>query len=203
MEFLNDEAREHVTKLLEYLESLGIAYTLDPTVVGSADVWEYILFDIRKQNKDVSELSGGICTQPEILAIGGRYSPLVRRAHKQGIDTSTVMFTLDAEVAHPKKDIEAPLPQSSIFFGHVSDVAKKVALGVLTRLHAAGVYVQHAITRDTLTQQLATTKNPEYMVVIGHKEALAGTAIVRNEATRVQKEIPITELASYLKKLVK
>jgi histidyl-tRNA synthetase len=207
MEFLNDDARDHLKKLLEYLESTGIAYTLDPTVMGSSDVWEFTLFDIREAGV---KSDPNLCVPPRILAVGGRYSPFMRKAYKQAVDSTTVMLAIDGNVEVSKKDVEAPLPQTPFFFGHVSEVAKKVALNVLGTLREADIAVRHAVTRDTLTQQLThhathgTEKQiPEYMIIIGHKEALEGTAIVRNEKTRVQKEVPLKELASYLKRLGK
>jgi histidyl-tRNA synthetase len=215
MEFLNDEARDHLKKLLEYLEAAEIPYTIDPTVVGSSDVWEYTLFDIREASEKSGLVAqegakeGTVCVQPRILAVGGRYSPFMRKAYKQGVDSVTVMLAVDGVVEVSKKELETPLPKSPFFFGHVSDVAKKVALNVLGRLREAEITVRHAVTRDTLSHQLThvapseSKQAPEYMIMIGHKEALDGTAIVRNEATRVQKEVPLTELASYLKRLAK
>lgn len=217
MEFLNDDAREHLKKLLEYLESAGIAYTLDPTVVGSGDVWEYIVFDIREEKEPSGMVASGaksgaemVCVQPRVLAIGGRYSPFMRKAYKQAVDSCTVMLAIDGDVEVAKKELEKPLPATPFFFGHVSEVAKKMALETLALLRDAGIAVRHAVTRDTLTHQLthftqheSEAVKPEYMIMIGHKEALEKTAIVRNEATRVQKEVPIDQLASYLKRLAK
>lgn len=207
LEFLNDDAREHVKKLLEYLEATHIPYVLDPTVVGSSDVWEYILFDIR----DAHEQSGAIehvCVQPRILAVGGRYSPCVRKAFKQAVDSVGVLLTIDGLAEVSKKELETPLPHTPFFFGHVSETAKKISLNVITLLREARIAVRHAITRDTLTHQLShfpdvldEKKGAEYMIMIGHKEAIDGTAIVRNERTRAQKEVPITELAAYLKRV--
>lgn len=207
MDFLNDEAREHLKQLLEYLEAADVPYTIDPTVIGSHEVWEYTLFDIRVEGNDeqIRESAAGehVCIQPRILALGGRYSPFIRKAYKHGLDTVAVLLTIDGPVEVKKSHLEAPLPKTQLFFGHVSEAAKKVALGVLASLRDAGIAVQHAVTRDTLTHQLTAAQAPTYMIMIGHKEALSGTCIVRNELTRAQKEVPLTELATHLKRIAK
>jgi histidyl-tRNA synthetase len=206
IDYLNDEARSHLKSLLEYLEAADIPYVIDPTVVGSSDVWEYILFDIREnsdqENRLVEKGSEKVCITPRILAHGGRYTTCIRKAYKQLTDSVSVVISIEGDGPVSKKEIETSLPSSSFFFGHVSESAKKISLKVLGLLYDAGMYVRHAVTRDTLTHQLQHADAPAYMIMIGHKEALAGTAIVRNEKTRTQKEIPIHDLASYLKKLV-
>lgn len=190
MDYLNDESRAHIWSVLEYLESTNIPYTLDPTCIGSNDIWEQTMYTIKGDRGE------GV----ETLAAGGRYSLLTRRAHKQYVDVAGITITVPTKGTVPTPTYKKN--NTSVFFAHISDAARKGALSVLTYLRNAHIPVTHAFTRDTLTEQMKHAGNAAHVVIIGHKEALDGTAIVRNIKTRAQKEVPLKELAGYLKKIL-
>jgi histidyl-tRNA synthetase len=190
IDYLNDESRTHVWSVLEYLEASQIPYTLDPTLIGSPDIWEQDMYAIHGDRGDGDET----------LAVGGRYSMLTRRSHKQYVDVAGI--TISSETKGPLKDLpHGRKKQPHIYFAHISDAARKIAISALHQLREMQVPVSHAFTRDTLTDQMKHVGSAEYVVIIGHKEALDKTAIVRNIKTRAQKEVPMRELGSYLKRL--
>lgn len=190
MDYLNDESRAHIWSVLEYLESANIPYTLDPTCIGSNDIWEQTTYAIK----------GDRGSGTETLASGGRYSLLTRRAHKQYVDVAGITITLPTKGVATQPAYKKN--SKPVFFAHISDAARKGALSVLTHLRSAGVTIGHAFTRESLTEQMKHAGDASHVVIIGHKEALEGTVIVRNVKTRAQKEIPLKELASYLKRIV-
>ncbi len=201
IDYLNDDGRSHLWGLLEYLESSGIPYVLDNTVVGGGDYFEQTLFEI----KGFTAEKGGDGTndQPELLAYGGRYSTLGRRAFSTHIPT--VGLTIDIlgkGASKPKKLVKS---RPKFYFAQLGVNAKKLGLKVLQMLHKEGIKIGHALTQEELTKQMSypLAKQVPYVIIIGQKEALENTAIVRNTNTYKQKVVPINALIRYLKKLQK
>jgi histidyl-tRNA synthetase len=55
---------------------------------------------------------------------------------------------------------------------------------------------------DRLHEQMERAKKMavSYMLIMGHKEAIEGTVLVREVATNSQEAIPVPELTSYLRR---
>ena len=70
-------------------------------------------------------------------------------------------------------------------------------------LRKARIPVEQAISKQNIGSQLAQAEKLglPYVVIFGQKEALEGTAIVRNMKTRSQKSVKVEDLCAYIKKL--
>lgn len=194
LDYLNDDSRAHLREVLEYLETTGIEYELDNRVVGSEHVFDQTIFEIHQVHEDGS-------TQP--VAHGGRMNVLSRKAFKQHVDATGLVITCEAKGKLPKS-IQAKSPAKSkvkFYFAHISDEAKKLTLKVLSALYESRIPVGHVLTQETLGDQMVGAKDATHVIIIGHKEAVDGTVIVREVVTRAQKIIPLSQLAQHLKKI--
>ena len=72
-------------------------------------------------------------------------------------------------------------------------------------LHTSGISVGHSFTQEEMTKQMSypLAKKVPYVIIIGKKEAIEDTVIVRDTATHKQKIVPTKNLITYLKKLQK
>jgi histidyl-tRNA synthetase len=63
--------------------------------------------------------------------------------------------------------------------------------------------VHQALSKDKLAGQLSVAERIEtpYMILIGKKEAMEQSAIVRDMSTRSQETVPLSKLAQHVKKL--
>ena len=82
----------------------------------------------------------------------------------------------------------------------MGDAAKLKAFTVMEALWRANVSVQEALMADSLRDQMERGKmlNAKYIAIIGQREALDNTVIVRNVATGIQGPIPLDKLAPML-----
>lgn len=190
IDYLNDDGRSHLWGLLEYLEGSGIPYILDNTVTGGGDFFEHTIFEIK------SEKSG------DLLAYGGRYSALGRKAFKKHIPTTGLTIDIKGHGTR-KHNGDKKFPKPQFYFAQLGNNAKKLGLKVLRMLHKADIKVGHSMTRGRLTKQMdyPLAKDAPYIIMIGHKEALEDTVIVRDTSTHKQKIIPTNQLVKHLKKL--
>ena len=101
------------------------------------------------------------------------------------------------------KKLYKELPKPKFYLVQLGREAKIKTLGLIERLREHRIPVHHFIGKDKLTAQLegAEALKVNYLIIIGHKEALDGTATIRNMTTRAQDTIPLSELPEYLKKI--
>jgi histidyl-tRNA synthetase len=192
MEYLTEEERRGFWELLEYLEVFGLAYELSPQVLGSRDCWAHSLFEL----STFDEETGGRLT----LAFGGRYDPLASRfapAH-----TPAAMISINCEVrgkATPKKDRRG-IP--AMYFAHLGPEARRKSLTVLEQLRRAEIPVHQSLLFERIGEQMVRAKElgTPFILIMGYKEAMEDTVLVREVSTNSQEAVPTSELAGYLKR---
>ncbi len=189
VDYLNDDGRSHLWGLLEYLEGANIPFVLDNSVVGGTDYFEQTMFEIKSKNKG------------KLLAYGGRYSLLGRRAFKKHVPATGLTIDIQGTGAKCPKPHTKNKPK--FYFAQLGNNAKKAGLKVLRMLHNAGIDVGHSITQEGLTKQMSypIVGDVPYIIIIGQKEAIEGNVIVRDAATHKQKIVSMDNLVKHLKKL--
>ena len=83
--------------------------------------------------------------------------------------------------------------------------AKLKSFIILEKLYKTGASVLHAIAKDKLGTQMGVAENStsSYIILIGQKEALENSVIIRNATTHAQELVPISEFGTYIKDLIK
>lgn len=192
MEYLNDESRTHLHDVLEYTEHMGIPYELDPTLVGSNDCWHHTLFEVRTTDEQGNTVT---------VAHGGRHDALAQKTFR--VELPIVSAVIEHEVVGRSKPKRRTRVEPKFFFAQLGPRAKMKSFIVLNHLKEAGVPVAQQIALESIGGQLvhAERDNIPYTILVGHKEALDDTAIVRNMSTRSQVVVPLTNLPGYLKRL--
>ncbi len=189
MEYLNDESRAHLRTVLEYVENIGIPYELDTSVLGSNDCWQHTIFELRIPNE-----SGGTIT----VARGGRHDSLAYKSYR--VEMPVVSVIIEHEIRGRIKPKRRATTDPKFFFAQLGPQAKMKSFSVLELLRKSGVPISQQLALESIGAQLEKVTTP-YTVIIGHKEALEETAIVRNMNTMSQVVVPLSNLSSYLKRL--
>jgi len=197
MEYLTEEERRRFWELLEYLELFGLPYELNPQILGSRDFWSHALFELSTLDPE---------TGTKIpFAVGGRYDPIASRFARTPI--SGAMISISCEV-RGKTRVKRSAPaesgdiQPAIYFAHLGLEARRRILSVLEMLRKSGVPVHHGIWNDRIAEQMmaARTLATPYILIMGHKEAVEGTILVREVATNSQEAILLPDLVNFLKR---
>jgi histidyl-tRNA synthetase len=98
--------------------------------------------------------------------------------------------------------IKKPNPARLRFsFVHIGDEAKRISIRLAEDFRKARVSLAQDIGVESLTEQLhlAERRNSPYLLIMGRKEALEGSAILRNRATQEETILPLLGLAERLK----
>ena len=80
---------------------------------------------------------------------------------------------------------------------------KVKSLLLIDELRNAGISVYQNIMSDSLSEQLhhAERKGVRYVIIVGHKEFMEDTVILRDLKQQNQENIPVSNLSAVLKKV--
>ncbi|MBX4181626.1 hypothetical protein KW807_02065 [Candidatus Parcubacteria bacterium] len=195
--FLSSQSRLHFKEVLEYLEALGIEFRLAPELIGEKNHVSHTVFAI----KSVGSASPELEVTEETLAVGYRYSRLGR---KMGLRKEIPMAGCSIFSTPGKelgKKVYKQLPRPKFYLVQLGQMAKVKTLALIELLRSHKIPVHHFLGKDKLAVQLANAESLQvgYLIIIGQKEALDGTATIRNVTTRAQDTIPLEMLPQYLK----
>jgi histidyl-tRNA synthetase len=191
---LSEPGRLHFKEVLEYLEMLNIPYKIEDTLIADRSFGCQTVFKI------VSEDNNNCRT----LAAGARYNILARKIgfkkELPAVGARIEIKNFDSK-ARPSRKVEKPL----ICFVQIGLEAKLKSLQVIEMLREAKIPTYQALSRDKLSSQLQIAENLKipYTIIMGQKEAVENSVIVRSMANHSQETVSLTELPKYLKKILK
>lgn len=195
IKFLSDNDRKHLSELLEHLETSNISYEIDNFLIGNNKHYSQTLFEIRNLHRQENDFS--------ILAKGGRCDELIKNVFK--VDIPVVGMVFEFENKETKEDelqtIRTKKPKA--YFVQLGGEAKKKSLIIIDILRKANIQTYHSLDNDKFSEQFALAQyfNVPYTIIMGHREALDNTVIVRNMDTQFQHTILVEELPKYLKSI--
>lgn len=182
---LSDASRKRFEDLLEYLEMTKTPYELARGLISQGNAWNDTCFEIVVGGKRV--------------AWGSRYNELSRHFSPASPMSATgAVFQVASVGAIVKKVTQ---PRLRFHFVHIGDEAKRISIRLAEDFRKARVPLTQHIGVESLTEQLllAERNNAPYILIMGRKEALEGSAILRNRATQVEKTFPIEGLIEHLR----
>jgi histidyl-tRNA synthetase len=198
IDHLCEECRSHFRTLLEYLDELDLPYVINPHLVRGLDYYTKTVFEIWSSAEEGKNFS---------LGGGGRYDQLIKLMG--GEDTPAIGFGLGVErvVAEMKRAQARPyrLPKPKVFLAQLGNLAKKKSLRLFSDLEKNGILMAESFGRGSLKSQLkvANKLGVEITLILGQKEALDGTVIMKNMLTGVQETVRIDKLVEIIKKKLK
>ena len=192
---LSDASREHFKEVLEYIESMGIPYKINNNLVPDRKYCSGTVFEIKEVASD-GEVGS-------TLAVGFRHDEISQKiGHKKDNPGAGIKIFLDKKT-NPKKISKLPKPVA--FYIQLGDEAKNKSLQVIEMLKNENIFVYHMLGRDKFGSQfsLAEKSKVPYVIIMGKKEFLENSVMVRENSTRTQQTLPIDKLAEHIKKVRK
>jgi len=194
--FLDEESRTHLKEVLEYIDTFDTPYEIDEDLFENRYLNPQILFEIHSASGN---------DKSNVLACGIRYSTFLKTmGYRRDIPAIGIILNYKSRGRRrtAKKDIDR-LQNRKFYFVHLGYEAKVKSFHVIENLRRAHIPVHHALTKDKCAVQMSYVHkfNPDYLIIMGIKEALENTVIIRNTETRSQYVVPINNLASFLKRV--
>jgi len=196
---LCEECHAHFKSVLDYIDDLKIGYQIDATLVRGLDYYNRTVFEVIATDPNTREKYA--------LLGGGRYDGLVRQLG--GRNTPGIGFAIGIErlvkelmkTEHYIEDKKA----SQVFLIQLGDMAKKKSLKLFNELQRSGIMVSESFGKGSLKAQLkaADRARSHLALIIGQKEALDNTVIVRDMTVGAQEIIPQAKVIERVKKILK
>jgi histidyl-tRNA synthetase len=183
---------------------MQVPYSINNCLVGGKDYYTRTIFEIRTD--DAVNKAHPKEKFENVLAAGARYDDLAKRlGSKRDVPSVGISISLGGlGLVEPRKRAEQKKSRKPpIYLIHIGMSAKQQSLEALEILRKAKIPVYQSLSRDKISVQVAAAEkmNVPYTIIIGQKEALEGTAIVRNMQNRSQQTVPLAILPSHLKKV--
>jgi histidyl-tRNA synthetase len=193
--FLSEKSRAHFKEVLEFLETLDVPYVINNGLVANRDYCSETIFEVR-----------GSDPKGHPKAIGIRYDTLAKRlghkkelpavgvtiaTSKKGVKSDAVKATTVREILNPQ-----------VVFMQLGFEAKLKSLGLVETLRQARIPVMHSLAKDKMAGQVGMAEKTQapIVVIMGKKEAMENSVIVRETSTRSQDTVKLGDVASRLKK---
>lgn len=193
MNFLSEKSRIHFREMLEHVESLGLPYELDDMLIGD-ERESRTTFAVDIEGDDATVLG----------TLGGRFDDHVRHTSSKGpaAAAASIYFRKGslgaASFMSPPKSA-AP----KIYFVQLGLRAKLRGLEVIDLLRRAQVPTMQSFNATSLAPQLLSAKQAgiAHLLIMGAREALDGTVLLRTMDNSSQTVVPLKDLPRFLKSL--
>lgn len=199
IDHLCEGCHSHFKQVLEFLDELEMPYNLNPYLVRGLDYYTKTVFEII-ENTEGGKLQGA-------LMGGGRYDNLVKILG--GKDTPgcgvaggverivNLIKGRDGKIAKP--------PEAKIFLAQLGLLAKGKCLKLFEEFRKANIKVVESFSKDSLKTQLrnADKMGIKYVLILGQKEALEDTIVLRDMETGNQTTLKLKNVVKEMKKKIK
>lgn len=196
IDYLDDVSKEHFMKVVDYLDELNISYVLNPTLVRGLDYYSKTVFEVwPKTEKETSQSA---------LCGGGRYDGLIEILGGKETPGVGVAFGVERIITQLRnKEVEIPEDDApAIFLAQIGDQAKIKGLLLFEELRKEKIYVAENFAKDSLKAQLelANKIGVKYALILGQKEVMDGTILIRDMESGVQEVIDFNKTVGEIKK---
>ncbi len=203
VDYLDDNCKSHFKSVLEFLDEVSIPYLLGSHLVRGLDYYSRTVFEIWPEEKEDSKdgLQLALCS-------GGRYDKLVSLLG--GPKTPAAGWALGVErVILLMKELKISIPKHhlrpKVFVAQLGEMAKRKSLKLFEDFRKHGISVKASFGRDSIKSQLriANRWGIRYTLIMGQKEALEGTVILREMDSGIQETLALDKILDTVKQRLK
>jgi histidyl-tRNA synthetase len=192
MDYLSPESKANFDQVRNYLDALGITYTVNPRMVRGLDYYTGTTFEFIHEDLGAQSGIGG----------GGRYDGLMETLGGQSL--SGIGFGLGVDRILLAAEAEGVLVEnqfaSDLFIIPLGQAAKVEALSIAHSLRQSGLRVEIAFGDRALkgAMKAADKSGSAYAIVIGDSELASGSVELKRMKDGELSSVKIGELESAL-----
>ena len=186
-DYLCEECESHFAEVKRYLDSAGVSYIVNPTIVRGLDYYTKTVFEFVT---DCIGAQGTVCGGGRydglIEELGGKHMPSLGFA--MGLER--ILMVMDAQ------GIEIPQPEPcALYIAAMGDDAKVKAFSLLRAVRECGLPAETDVVGRGLRAQMkyADKIGAKYSVVLGDNEIAENKAKVKNMDSGEQTELALDD----------
>lgn len=192
MNYLSEPSRSYFMELLELLETTDIPYSINNNLLANIECSMHTIFRIHANTGK----------KVEVVAYGARWGLLGKKmGYKKDIQGMSATVLIKRPERNGK---QTKIRKPQCYFIQMGNEAKLKSLRVIEVLRQSKIPVYHSLTKDKLTAQLMSAENLKvpYILIMGQKESLENTIVIREMENRSQETIRVEHVAEYLKQIL-
>lgn len=198
IDYLDAPCTKQLTALLEALDELEIPYQLNPRLFGGS----WLSHTVFRLKVGVGQGQGGGGEFP--LAIGGRYTRFASRLIGQELPVLLFSVPLSqiADLVSQHAAEKKPRRSADVFLINLGELAAKKSLRLFIELWKNNIRVAERFGQNGIKNQFkfAEKKGCPLALVIGQKEALEGSVILRDVRSGIQEVFPYERIIDEVQK---
>lgn len=196
LDHLSQESYDHFKDVLEFLDELEIPYILDSSLVRGLDYYNRTVFEVVSQNPGAASTA---------LGGGGRYDYLAPLLGGPAMPACGFGLGVDRVVAEMKRQdvILRDGPEDVLLFiVQLGKKGRRRALKMVSELAVEGYCISESFGKESMTAQLrlANKRGATFALIVGQKEALDDTVIIRDMEDGTQETVSAEKLVSEIQK---
>lgn len=197
MEYLSDGSRRHFREIVEYLDMSNTPYEIDPKLIGNYNCYHDAIFSF-----DLMDSNGSSSVDQPISIRGGRYGSFFEKHLGKNVPAVGAVVVLQGKKA-PARIPKPKAKNPSVYLIHIGFAPKIRSLLLLDELRKSDIIIDQNLASDSLSTQLrrAEEKGARYTIILGQKEYVDGSVILRDMVGKNQETVPFNNLLSRLKKM--
>lgn len=197
IDHLCTSCHNHFRSVLEYLDELELEYILNPNLVRGLDYYTRTVFEIWPESTEARQgsLGGGGRYDNLVEELGGRPTPCVGA----GMGIERIILELK------NRNIKISDKSSSkIFVVQLGELGKKKSLKLFRDLEKNNIKSEESLGKGSLKAQLkiADEKGSAHALIIGQKEAIDNTVIIRDMKSGIQEIVDYGKIIKEVKKRI-
>ncbi len=194
-DYLSPESQEFFDQTLSYLNTFGIEYTIDPTLIRPLHYYSHTVFEFR------------IKKSRQKILVGGRYDGLLKKMGSGSDLGGCGLAAGMGRVMQLMKDLDIKVPKKDtlqIFVAATGPIAKKHALPILVKLRESGFHAVGVLGKTSMEEQLTRAQkfNVPYTILMGDLEVKKNEVIIRNMESGRSDTIPADTVVEHMQKLL-
>lgn len=191
LDYLNEESKSYFEEVKSSLESLGIPFIEDSTLVRGLDYYSHTVFEIIS---DIPELG-----KANTLCGGGRYDGLVELLG--GPSTPGIGFAMGIErIIILLKELECYVPDRELDVFVMNLDNTNYAFQIIDDLRLSEFSVETDYTGKNMKGmwKLVDKLNPKFVLIIGEDERVSNYITVKDNITKEETKVKTSDLIDYL-----
>ncbi len=201
VDHLCEECKSHFKEVLEFLDEVELPYRLNPYLVRGLDYYTKTVFEIfedTEEGKSSGALVGGGRFDSLVRLLGGRNTPACGAA-------AGVERIIQVLKERSKKESVQFSPVKNVFLAQLGGLAKRKSLKLFEEFRKAKISVAESLSKDSLKTQLRSADKigASHALIIGQREALEGTIIIRDMKSGKQETVKIEKVIKEMQKRLK
>lgn len=191
LDYLNEESKSYFEEVKSSLESLGIPFVEDSTLVRGLDYYSHTVFEIISDIPDLGKAN--------TLCGGGRYDGLIELLG--GPSTPGIGFAMGIErIIILLKELECYVPDRELDVFVMNLDNTNYAFQIIDDLRLSEFSVETDYTGKNMKGmwKLVDKLNPKFVLIIGEDERVNDYITVKDNITKEETKVKTSDLIDYL-----